>query len=81
VSAAAPEASVDGVVVQELVDVGVECVVGVTPHPRFGPVVTFGLGGVLVAGPDGATAVDLLCELDAEAPLGGRERTVEERGR
>lgn len=48
VAAAAPEATVDGVVVQELAEEGVECVVGVTQHPRFGPVVTFGLGGVLV---------------------------------
>ncbi|WP_255171568.1 acetate--CoA ligase family protein [Natrononativus amylolyticus] len=27
---------------------GVECLVGLTRHPRFGPLVTFGLGGVLV---------------------------------
>jgi acetyltransferase len=45
----APAADLRGVLVQELVDTdGVECVVGVTRHPRFGPVVTFGLGGVLV---------------------------------
>lgn len=44
----APEAAVRGVLVQRMVDEGVECVVGVTRHPRFGPVLTFGLGGVFV---------------------------------
>lgn len=44
----APDATITGVLVEELAPEGVECVVGVTEHPRFGPMVTFGLGGVLV---------------------------------
>jgi acetyl coenzyme A synthetase (ADP forming)-like protein len=44
----APAADVTGVLVQELAPEGVECVAGVTRHARFGPMVTFGLGGVLV---------------------------------
>ncbi|NHN42853.1 CoA-binding protein [Halorubellus sp. JP-L1] len=44
----APTADVTGVLVQELAPDGVECVAGVTRHARFGPMVTFGLGGVLV---------------------------------
>ncbi|POX37141.1 pimeloyl-CoA synthetase [Streptomyces sp. Ru73] len=38
----------DGVLVCQLVEPGVEMVVGVTPDPLFGPTVTVGLGGVLV---------------------------------
>lgn len=44
----APEAHLRGVLVQELAPDGLECLAGVTHHPRFGPVVTFGLGGVFV---------------------------------
>lgn len=38
----------DGVLVCPTAAAGVECVVGVSPDPLFGPVVMFGLGGVLV---------------------------------
>ncbi|HEY6429490.1 MAG TPA: acetate--CoA ligase family protein, partial [Acidimicrobiales bacterium] len=44
---AAPNASVDGVLVAEMVR-GVETVVGIARDELFGPVVMFGLGGVLV---------------------------------
>lgn len=44
----APGAAVEGVLVQEMLPVGVEVIVGVTKDPVFGPVVMFGLGGVLV---------------------------------
>lgn len=46
--AVVPEARVDGVLVQEMVAGGVETILGVTVDPQFGPVVLFGLGGVLV---------------------------------
>jgi acyl-CoA synthetase (NDP forming) len=46
-ASAAPDAHVDGVVVAELVRGGVECIVGVHHDQVFGPVVMFGLGGVL----------------------------------
>ena len=44
---AAPKAAVDGVLVAEMVP-GTETVVGVARDDLFGPVVMFGLGGVLV---------------------------------
>ncbi|KPI19766.1 CoA-binding domain protein [Actinobacteria bacterium OK074] len=40
--------ALDGVLVCQMVEPGVEMVVGVSPDPLFGPVVTVGLGGVLV---------------------------------
>ncbi|MFD9460278.1 acetate--CoA ligase family protein [Streptomyces sp. NPDC060027] len=40
--------SLDGVLVCQMVERGVEMVVGVTQDPLFGPTVTVGLGGVLV---------------------------------
>jgi acyl-CoA synthetase (NDP forming) len=43
-----PDAKVGGVLVQEMVDGGIETLVGVTRHQGFGPAVVFGLGGVLV---------------------------------
>ncbi|WP_410969037.1 acetate--CoA ligase family protein, partial [Salmonella sp. SAL4444] len=45
---AAPDASIDGVLVCETAPQGVECLVGATHDELFGPVVTFGLGGVFV---------------------------------
>ncbi|MFD9881696.1 acetate--CoA ligase family protein [Streptomyces alboflavus] len=38
----------DGVLVCQMIERGVEMVVGVSPDPLFGPTVTVGLGGVLV---------------------------------
>ncbi len=40
--------ALDGVLVCPTAEPGVECVVGVSQDPLFGPVVMFGLGGVLV---------------------------------
>ncbi|MFP8958949.1 acetate--CoA ligase family protein [Natrialbaceae archaeon A-CW3] len=48
VRATVPEARIRGVQVQEMAPDGVECLVGVTRHPRFGPLLTFGIGGILV---------------------------------
>jgi acyl-CoA synthetase (NDP forming) len=44
----APGAAIDGYLVGEMVGGGVECIIGVNNDALFGPVVMFGLGGVLV---------------------------------
>ncbi len=74
------EASVLGVYVQEMLDLGdsVEVIVGANRDPQFGPVVLFGLGGIFVelledvtmrVSPlDEATAREMLDGIDA-APL------------
>jgi len=41
-------AEMEGVIVQKMVQGGVEVIVGVTQHPAFGPLMMFGLGGVYV---------------------------------
>ncbi|MHB8377139.1 MAG: acetate--CoA ligase family protein [Dehalococcoidia bacterium] len=43
-----PGATVDGVAVQRMEPPGIEVIVGMTKDPQFGPVLMFGLGGVLV---------------------------------
>lgn len=42
----APDAVIDGVLVQEMVHGAVEVIVGVTDDPVFGPALMFGLGGI-----------------------------------
>jgi acetate---CoA ligase (ADP-forming) subunit beta len=48
VLAARPDAKIDGVSVQRQAAPGTEVIVGMTTDPQYGPVVMFGLGGVLV---------------------------------
>lgn len=48
VRTAAPDARVDGVVLQRMIPGGRETIAGVTHDPRFGPLLMFGLGGVFV---------------------------------
>jgi succinyl-CoA synthetase beta subunit len=48
VQRARPEARIDGMLVEEQLRGGVECVAGVLGHSALGPAVMFGLGGVFV---------------------------------
>jgi len=43
-----PDATIEGVAVQRMEKPGIEVIVGMTKDPQFGPVLMFGLGGVLV---------------------------------
>jgi acyl-CoA synthetase (NDP forming) len=45
-AAANPRARLDGVLVQEMVTDGTECIVGLTRDPALGPAVMVGLGGI-----------------------------------
>ncbi|WP_137285889.1 acetate--CoA ligase family protein [Halorussus salinisoli] len=61
------EASIEGVLVQPMVEDGVEALVGVSTDELFGPLVTVGPGGVLVELlEDQAVRVPPLSDLDAE---------------
>ena len=45
---ASPKANIHGVSVQAMAKEGLEVILGITKDPQFGPVLMFGLGGVLV---------------------------------
>jgi len=45
---AAPDATIAGVSVQRMAEPGIEVIMGVSTDAQFGPVLMFGLGGVLV---------------------------------
>jgi len=43
-----PEADIDGILVEEMVESGKEVIIGVKRDPSFGPVIMFGMGGIYV---------------------------------
>lgn len=45
---AVPKANIHGISVQAMAKQGLEVILGITKDPQFGPVLMFGLGGVLV---------------------------------
>jgi len=78
---ARPEAKLTGVLVSEMVRGGIETIVGILNDPVFGPVVVFGMGGILaetlrdttlrVAPFDVTTAREMIGELRAAAIFEG----------
>jgi acyl-CoA synthetase (NDP forming) len=43
-----PQAKIDGVLVNKMAPAGQEVIIGMNRDPQFGPIILFGLGGVLV---------------------------------
>jgi acyl-CoA synthetase (NDP forming) len=48
VGKAFPQAQIDGVLVNKMASPGQEVIIGMNRDPQFGPIILFGLGGVLV---------------------------------
>jgi acetyltransferase len=66
-----PDATIWGCLIQEMVPKGTEILIGMSRDPQFGPLVTFGLGGIYVeALKDVTFRVAPFDRRDAEAMLG-----------
>lgn len=64
---AVPDARITGIAVQHMAPEGTEVIIGMTTDPQFGPVVMFGLGGIMVEVlQDVSFRVVPLAERDAE---------------
>ena len=84
--AAVPKATIDGVLISEMVDEGVETILGIQNDPLFGPVVMFGLGGLFaeaiediafkLAPLDEATAMEMVKKIKGFKVLSGARGTT-----
>ncbi len=84
--AAVPKATIDGVLISEMVDEGVETILGIQNDPLFGPVVMFGLGGLFaeaigdiafkLAPLDEATAMEMVKKIRGFQVLSGARGTT-----
>lgn len=75
VLAVRPDAKIDGVSVQRQAAPGTEVIVGMTTDPQYGPVLMFGLGGVLVE-----VLHDVAFRIAPLAPRDAREMVHEIKG-
>ncbi len=76
-----PDASIEGIAVQEMAPQGIEVIVGSTEDPQFGPTMMFGLGGIFVeimkdvsfriAPFSKSIAIDMINETKGKAVLSG----------
>ena len=41
-----PDAKIDGIYIQEMIEPGIECIIGIKEDVQFGKVIMFGLGGI-----------------------------------
>ncbi len=77
VSRRAPQATIEGFLVQRMITGGRETIVGVSRDPVFGPLVMFGLGGIYVeALGDVIFRIAPLCPLDVHDMLKGIRGTA-----
>jgi acetyltransferase len=69
---ACPKAAIDGILVQEMVEDGVEFILGMTYDDQFGPLVVLGSGGVMVEiFKDAAVRLPPLSREDVREMIGG----------
>ncbi len=71
----APGASIQGVAVQKMARPGVEVIIGMSKDPQFGPVLMFGLGGIMVE-----VIKDISLRVAPLTPRDAREMTREIKG-
>ncbi len=77
VKRAEPDARITGIAVQHMAPAGTEVIVGMTTDPQFGPVMMFGLGGIMVEVlKDVSFRVVPLASRDAKQMIGEIEGSV-----
>ncbi len=65
------DAKINGVLVQEMIQNGIEVIIGMSQDPQFGPTIAFGMGGIFVETlKDISLRVTPLSKFDAEQMVG-----------